>query len=68
MRKNFLNKIEYTKLKLQRNSTNSQDKQNVKSFRRRAGYLRKQQLDLIYNYDLDILKKMFDPLPSFTTG
>ena len=68
MRKNFLTKIEYAKLRLQKNSNNSMDKQNVKSFRRRMGYLRKQQLDLIYNYDVDILKNMFDPLPSLTTG
>ena len=65
MRKNFLNKIEYTKLKLEINSTNIQEKENMKSFRRKMGYLRIQQLDLIYNYDLNILNKMFDPQPSF---
>ena len=59
--KKFLNKIEYTKLKLEINSTNIQEKENIKSFRRKMGYLRKQQLDLIYNYDLNILNKMFDP-------
>ena len=36
MRKNFLNKIEYNKLKLQIISTNILDKQNVMSFRRLA--------------------------------
>ena len=70
MRKNFLTRIEYDKLKLQNNSGNSEEINNVKQFTRRRGLLKKKQLNLIYNWDLDIIKNMKrDPPPSPpTTG
>ena len=58
-RRVFLNRIEYDKMKLMSNSNNQVLVDNVKHFRRRRGILRKNQLDLMYKWDHNIVKQNY---------
>ena len=57
LRKLFLARIEYDKMKLNNNNRNQDEINNVKQFRRRRGILRRDQLNLIYKWDQNLVKQ-----------
>lgn len=64
-RRSLLNRIEYDKMKLMTNNNNHLLVENVKMLRRRGGILRKDQRDLLYKWDHNLVNQTYihDPPP-----